>query len=47
MISLSKALKVKNRIAGELAKLQIQAASFNSVRTDQLEGKTLDLNINS
>jgi hypothetical protein len=44
MISLSKALKIKNRIAGELAKLHIQAATFNSVRIDLLEGKTLDLN---
>ena len=43
MISLHKALKIKNRLAGELAKLQIIANQNNSVREDQKEGKSIDL----
>jgi len=43
MISLNKALKIKNRLAGELAKLQIVAQQNNSTREDQKEGKTVVL----
>lgn len=43
MISLNKALKIKNRLAGELAKLQTSAQSNNCVREDQKEGKTVDV----
>lgn len=41
MISLNKALKIKNRLAGELAKLQVLAQQNNSIREDQKEGKTV------
>lgn len=43
MISLNKALKIKNRLSGELAKLQAVAVQNNSVREDQKEGKTVVL----
>lgn len=43
MISLNKALKIKNRLSGELAKLQVIAVQNNSVREDQLDGRTIVL----
>jgi len=42
-MNISKALKVKNRLAGKLAQLQTVAASSNSVRDDQKNYKSIDL----
>lgn len=42
-ITLAKALKIKNRLAGELAKLQAIIRTHNAVRSDRIEERSIDI----